>query len=188
MTTVLLGQTGDSHGTVRHMGDAIASGVFALGGALVGALASFLATTAEARNRRRDAEEARHDALLQSRRALYSTLVERADLAADAARRMWAHTAAADIERDDHASYVKSWEAFVQARAAVEIVGPQRAAAAAQDLSQSISDLCNYVDAWIDGKRLTRQTEAEFVVARETRARCRRAFIDIAQDVLDTGS
>lgn len=168
------------------MGDAIASGIFALGGAVVGGMASYAATAADARGRQRDAATARRDALMQTRRTLYSTLVERADLAADANRRMWAYARPDDIAADDCAAYVSAWESFVQARASVAIVGPRPAAAAAVEFSRSISDLCNYVDAWMNGGELAAAAEAEYAALDEARRQCRGSFIEIAQDVLGT--
>lgn len=170
------------------MGDAIASGLFALGGAVVGGATSFVATTIDARNRRRDAEAARQDALAQTRRTLYSTLVERADLTVDAARRMWAHAEAADIKTDDYDAYVRTWESLVQARASVEIAGPEDTATAATALSRSVSDLCNCVDAWINGAEWTPVTDKQYAAAAEVRLRCRTSFISVAQQVLSTGS
>ena len=168
------------------MGDAIASGFFALGGAAVGGLASFLATAAEARGRERDAAAGRRDALTQTRRTLYSTMLERGDLAADATRRMWSHTRPADIEAEDLAAYLTTWESFVQARASVAIVGPQRVLEAAIEFSRSISDLCNYVDAWMNGARLAPDAEARYMALDEARRKCRRSFIAVVQDVLST--
>jgi hypothetical protein len=176
---------GDSR--VGAMGDAIASGVFALGGAAVGGLASFFATAAEARNRRRDAVTAQRAELTETRRRLYSTLVERADLTADATRRMWAYPTRR-IDADDYDAYVATWESYVQARAAVDVAGPRRVAVAATELSRCVSDLCNIVDDWINGERWTDASETRYAKAHQSRVDRRAAFIAIVQDVLSTGS
>ena len=170
------------------MGDSITSGIFALGGALLGGLTGYAATAVEIRGRRWEATVARQDALLQTRRTLYSTLVERADLTVDAARRMWSHAESTDISPEDYDAYVAIWESLVRARASVDIIGPPAAMEAARALNRAVADVCNCVDEWINGEAWTSTAQARYSQARETWLRCRKSFVEIAHDVLSSAT
>lgn len=166
----------------------IASGLFALGGAVIGGLASLLGTVTDAKHRHEDAVQDRVVKLTENRRLLYSSFVERSDVVIDAARDVLSYDDPADAPDESEDRYLEAWGQFVQVRASVEIVGPDSAADAATGLYRSVADVCNEVDSWYFGHQpWTADKERKYVEQLQLRTAARRQFVTVAQRIIAAG-
>jgi hypothetical protein len=165
----------------------VASGLFALGGALIGGFASWLATATEARNRRKDLGRQRREAIADLRRQLYADLVKRADLLGDSIRDVSSFDAPADVPADNHARYLNAWEQFVEATAAVELIGPSSVSNACRSLHRAHADLCNQIDSWMRGGNWTAQDTSTYEANQATKSARRAEFLALAQAAVHDG-
>lgn len=166
----------------------VSSGLFALGGALIGALASGVVTVGEWRQRKQDREAERLDRLNETRRTLYSSLLERSDVLVDCARDAWNNDCSEEVEDEVENRYLTAWASFVEARASVEVVGPPEAVTAARQMSSAVASIVNQVDGWLYANEpWTDDAEAEREQLLETRLSARDSFARTAQSIV-TGS
>lgn len=169
------------------MGD-VASGVFALLGAGVGGFASWFGTVTDSKHRRAEAARERLGKLAETRRVLYSTLVERSDVVIDAARDVLSYEDPEDVPEESEDRYAAAWAAFVEARASVEIVGPADAGVAATDLYKCVADVCNQADAWYFGHQpWTTDGDAAREKLLAERIKSRERFVETTQAIVAAG-
>jgi hypothetical protein len=164
----------------------VSAGVFALAGALLGGLASFGATALEARSRRGEFAEARREKITDERRLLYNDLIQKADVLADAARDVISFIRNSDVTDVVRENYIKAWAETVQARAAVDIIGPGTMASAATDLYTSVIEICNQVDQWLASGNWTDQDDQQYEANVAQRKRVRTDFVTAARALLGT--
>ena len=168
------------------MGGEIASGLFALGGAAIGGLASWVAAATELRGSSGEAKRQRRDAMSDTRRLLYTDLIKRADLLADGIRDLYSYSDPAEVPATNRKRYLAAWEDYVQASAAVEVVGPSDMAMAARQLYRALADMSNQIDSWLrDRARWTEEDDATFVAHQERKTSERASFLKSAQLALD---
>lgn len=167
------------------MSAAIATGLFALGGAAIGGLASWAAASADGRAQRRHAREQRKLQLVDLRRETYIDFVAKADTVADAAREIYNHEDRQQVAPRDRERYALAWQQYLDVLAAVQVLGPESITAAAQALRESTADMCNQVDAWLQNGKWSKTDDEKYVSTDTARRERRTLFMTVARKVIE---
>jgi hypothetical protein len=155
-------------------------GVVALAGAVIGGLSGYGVAWRQGKATERAAEAGKRERQGEVRRTTYISFLTKCDLLADKLRELQGYATPPAWDEPIAAGYSASWSSAMEAKAAVEIIGPSTVTEAGRKFFEALTDNCNLIDAWIDGKPWTEEDEKAFLANMERRKRERQGFIDQA--------
>lgn len=133
------------------MGSGVATGLFALGGTLIGGFASYAAAAVQVRSQRENARERYNRQLLDLRRQTYADFLSKADVVTNLIKEIHVFDTPVDVPANLQDRYAEAWGAFVTSTATTRVVGPDHVADEAQALRVTLAAMANRIDAWLRG-------------------------------------